>query len=184
MKILILSPLFPPDTAPSAIYVKELATRLSSHEVSILLYGHLPEKIPGVRLFCIDKRKSILGRAVSFIKKLNGSVRENEIVIIQNGPSVEFPSLFSLWFTKTPVILMESDISALERTNSQWLQKTIYSMLKKRANLVLSKENINIPPPKPLIHSLKENSDSEINSYERIWTEHLKKVEEILKEHV
>ena len=63
MKILIVTPLYPPDIAGHSAYVKELALRLrEAHTVTILAYNHIPEKIEGVNIITIQKHLPTLVR--------------------------------------------------------------------------------------------------------------------------
>ncbi len=110
MKILILTPLFPPDTGDPSTYVKELSERLApDHSVTVLLYGHLPEAVPGVTLRAVDKRAPLLNRLTAFTFSLLKEVRGVDVVLINNGPSTELPFLLVSPFVRTKSILIESD---------------------------------------------------------------------------
>lgn len=183
MKILIISPLFPPDTTPSAQYVKELAARLTNHEVTLLLYGHLPEMVPNVQYVCVDKRNSIFRRTLLFINHLVKLARQHDIIIIQNGPSVELPCLLALWFTKVPVILMESDVPALNRTLNHWLYRIVHHRLQHRTFVTLSKSSHSWPLPRPQVHPLKPFPTEDIQLYENSWQAHVKELQSLLTSH-
>lgn len=184
MKILILSPLFPPDTAPSSQYVKELVTRLVYHKVTVLLYGHLPEEVQDVKYVCVDKRDSVLTRAFLFTKHLVNLARKHDLIIIQNGPSVELPSLITLWFIRLPVILMESDAPAMNRTLNYWLYGTIHRLIRRRALLTIRANDTSLwPLPRPQIHPLKPFPIEEMRLYEDSWQTHLKALQALLTSH-
>ncbi len=109
MKILILSPLFPPDTGTPADYVKELAATLAPlHDTSLLIYGYLPESVVGVTVQSIDKRSLLPVRLFSYFAALR-TFRNTDIVLVQNAPSVELPLLFSLLIRKSTYVLVISD---------------------------------------------------------------------------
>jgi glycosyltransferase involved in cell wall biosynthesis len=173
MRILIVTPLFPPDTAPSAKYTKELATRLrKDHEVVVLLYGHTPETIDGVRLITVDKRRPSILRAFSFMHQLQTQAWLADIIIIQNGPSVELPSYFTLEYTKTPIIFMKSDPGAMERLKEKPTYHTLHQRLTRRANAVFA-EGKHWPLLRPLIHPLQPYPEKALGNYERSWQKHL-----------
>lgn len=181
MRILIVTPLFPPDTAPSAQYTKELARRLSSrHEVTILLYGHLPEYIPNVKLVSVDKRRIAPLRIFSFMRELQTSNWLNDIILIQNGPSVELPAQFTLTYTKTPVIYMESDKLALGRSTKNPTYLNIHRQLRKRANAIYGHQNP-WPNTKPIIHPLKPYPEKAFRAWEKSWERHLHQIEALLE---
>jgi hypothetical protein len=116
MRILILTALFPPDVSPTATYVKDLAAHLSTdHTVTVLTFGYLPEKIAGVTVTCIDKRQSLIGRLASFQKTLRRELSACDLVVVNNGPSVELPLLISN--SCVPYVYIISDQSAFESTN-------------------------------------------------------------------
>jgi hypothetical protein len=93
VKIAIATPLYPPDVAEPAPYVKELAARLSSlHSVTILTYGSYPEAVPGVHVRIVSKQLPKLVRLVFFVFSLWKVGRSHDAVIIENGLSVELPA--------------------------------------------------------------------------------------------
>ncbi|MCA9355294.1 hypothetical protein KC865_01955 [Candidatus Kaiserbacteria bacterium] len=173
MRIAILTPLFPPDTTYSAEYTKELAFRLSiKHDVTIVLYGHLPEKINSVHMECVDKRLSPIARAISFLRALQKIPPKQELILIQNGPSVELPTLIKFFFRKIPIILMESDKPALKRTRSNLFQRFIHGILEKKAVYVFAEKDP-WPTEKPVIHPLKESPQIALGIWEMSWQRHL-----------
>ena len=71
MRILLITPLYPPDIAGTAPYVKELAERLASaHTVTILTYGHIPELVPNVIIHTVEKSSLLPLRIIRFCIKL------------------------------------------------------------------------------------------------------------------
>ena len=143
MKILILSPLFPPDTGAPADYTKELATRLgAAHETSLLVYGYLPEAVSGVSVDSIDKRTFLLVRLFSYTRALIQQ-RTQDIVLVNNGPSIEVPFLFLFLITRASYVLVESDPIA-RKGAKRGLYKIIHTFLKKHARNVVVLEDIEV----------------------------------------
>jgi hypothetical protein len=138
MKILILSPLFPPDTGAPADYVKELATRLSKDaHVNVLVYGYLPEHISGVEVTSIDKRKALPLRLLRYTLSLMRSYTQHDLIIINNAPSIELPFLFVSLFMKRTNILIESDPLAREH-RTQRLYSFLHHLAQKRVQKTIT----------------------------------------------
>ncbi len=135
MKILILSPLFPPDIGAPASYVKTLVSQLTEHDVTLLLYGYLPESASQTKIITIDKRRSIFFLLTSSFFTLLKASRKTDLIIINNGPSTELPAWVASFFIKTPMILCESDPLA-SKTSANGLYRIIHSLCTKRMNKI------------------------------------------------
>lgn len=136
MKILILSPLFPPDTGAPSSYVKELATRLqTNHTVTLHIYGYLPESVSGITILSTDKRTSLPNRLLSFTKTLFSHREKFDVVLVNNAPSVELPFFFFWLFSRVPYVLIESD--PLAKKNCKGLYKVINSFIIRHAHHTL-----------------------------------------------
>ncbi len=110
MRILLVTPLYPPDIKEPAPYVKELANRLSvNHAVTVLAYNHLPEAITGVQIITIEKSDVLLVRLVRFFQALRDLARDADVLYMQNGPSVELPILLLSLFVRKPIYLRLGD---------------------------------------------------------------------------
>jgi hypothetical protein len=141
MKILILSPLFPPDTGAPASYVKELATTVAQkHETTLLIYGYLPEAVESVSIQAIDKRSSLPVRLFLFTKSLLAQ-KNYDLLLVNNAPSIELPLFFVLLFKRMSFVLIESDPRALKVSDRGWYG-WLHTQIKKRAkkSIVLNDE--------------------------------------------
>lgn len=173
MKVTIVSPLFPPDVAESAVYVKELATRLSKlHEVEVLTYGHLPEAVTGVSVHAVDKRTPVLFRLLSFTRALMKALRTSDALIIQNGPSVELPLVIARWFSRTPYVFYISDESAHSYAHRRALRKTLQTTACAHACTTLR----GLPLPRPEKLPFREIPQNIIEAYEASWADHIEKL--------
>ena len=112
MQLLLLAPLFPPDTGDPAEYTKELCMRLQGHGVTALIYGHLPEAVLGAKIVAVDKRQWLPKRLFSYTLALYKHVRTADVVIVNNAPSTELPLLLVSLFLPVKIILCESDMLA------------------------------------------------------------------------
>ena len=60
MRIVLATPVYPPEIGGPATYTKELALRLrDEHEIIIVAYASTSEIIPGTTLFIASKRRPL-----------------------------------------------------------------------------------------------------------------------------
>lgn len=132
MRILLISPLYPPDIAEPAPYVKELASRLSSsHAVTILAFNHIPEEITGVQIIPVEKSDILPARLFRFLRALIRLGHDADILYVQNGPSVELPLLLFSFFSHTPIYVRLGDETSLTHATTHpllgWLLRQTIS---------------------------------------------------------
>jgi hypothetical protein len=160
MRILIATPLYPPEVAPAAAYAKELARRLSEqHQVMVLAYAHLPEALADVRMISIEKRQPRLARLRAFRRALVREARETDAIIAINGASVELPLIVA----RGPFVLCIADAAA--HAHAGLLERAASA----RARAVIRE----IPPPKPEILPLEARPEAALAAWERVWSAHL-----------
>lgn len=169
MRIVLATPLYPPEIAPAAVYSKELVRRLAvaGHTVTVLAYTHLPEQVQGVTVIVIDKHKPRLARLRAFRKTLAKTVNKSDAVIVINGLSTEVPILF----TSLPrTILCIGDKTAHKRFRFiKWLTEF-------RVHSVVN----DVPNQKPEILPLEPKPVVKLRNWEESWNDHLQKIESIL----
>ncbi|MBX2866349.1 hypothetical protein KTR10_00080 [Candidatus Kaiserbacteria bacterium] len=164
MRILIVTPLYPPDTAETAQYVKELAKRLSDqHKVTVVLYGHLPEELSNVETCCVDKRKPIVMRLFSFFKTLLRELRKHDMLYIINGRSVEVPVFFATKLRRIPHVFLPFDTTAPLTSFGRTLQQT--------SSKDISYANLSLIRPEVL--PFEEYPAEAFKRYEEDWKKHL-----------
>ena len=191
MRILIVTPLYPPDIAMPAPYVKELAKRLKGmHEISILAYNHIPEKIDGVRIVTISKDIPLLLRIIRFTRMLFIESKNVDLLFVQNGSSVEVPFSVVKLFSQCKSILYVSDAHAYTRMKSSFLFRIIFFCAQKSATHVstslrntvtnhssqLSQQKetyVALPHREPEVHSLFSYPHDERTAYETSWSNHI-----------
>lgn len=137
-KILVVTPLYPPDIAPLAIYVKEVAQRMSTvADMTILAYGQLPEKISGVRIVSVSKNNMLPIRLFYFFWSLIKEARHADYIYAQNGASVELPMFFASFITRTPFVFHLGDIVALTTSKQRWTLRTLTRIVAQKATRVI-----------------------------------------------
>ncbi len=194
MRILLVTPLYPPDIAGPAPYVKELATRLGgAHTITILAYNHIPEVVPGVGIVTVEKRLPALVRMSIFTWKLILLQRTIDVVYVQNGPSVEIPFVLASFFSHVRNVFRLGDAVALAHaTHHNLFRLTLVTAMRRAGTLIipenippetealvtdstLSKKCVHIPNPdiRPEIHPFHEYPQSAFFAYEASWEKHI-----------
>ncbi len=176
MKIVIATPLYPPDIAQPAPYVKELARRLCpKHAVTVVTYGHHPEHSNGVEIITIDKRLSLPIRLVRFARALRKAAKASDIVYVENGPSVEFPAGIIARLTRTPLVVHLGDNVAHRHAG----ETILYGLLERFAVSGAQAVITDTPPPRPEILPFDPPPHEAMAAYTTWWTNHLEHLEKI-----
>ncbi|MES2668693.1 MAG: glycosyltransferase [Patescibacteria group bacterium] len=177
MRIVIATPLYPPDIALPAPYVKELARRLAyTHDVTVVAYGRYPEAIPGVRILVASKRYPLPIRLVAFFQLLLRAAKDADALIIENGPSVELPASVLALLTPIRLVMHVGDRDAHERARVSEMLGRIERFAQDRAHAVIS----DLPEPAPEILPFDEPSLGSFKGYEASWEAHLARIETAL----
>ena len=178
MKILLVTPLYPPDIAQPAPYTKELASRLTSGAttshgiVTIATYGSHPEKIPGVTILTTSKHRPLLVRIFLFTILLIRPILAADAIIFENGASVELPILLLSFFIHKRYIFQISDTRAHSTALKGTLRGKIEQLARSRARVVIP----DMPLPRPEILPLDPYPTQEFEAYENSWRTHLELV--------
>ena len=178
MKILIVTPLYPPDTEPMAKYVKELAKRLSvKHKIAILTYGHIPEKVSDVNVITVGKNKPILVRLFLFTMKLLIMSFKKDIIYVQNGPSVEIPIGFLANIIKKLMVLRIGDEIAEKRSYKNKIIIFFKNIARKKFKFIIKDS----PLQKPELFPFKEAPSKKLEEYQKSWDEHIDSLNKIFQ---
>jgi hypothetical protein len=170
MKLVLATPLYPPDIAAPAPYVKELARRLSQeHEVTIVTYGRLPEEVPGVRIIAVDKRQPLIIRLLSFTIALMRAVRGADVLYVENGASTELPAGIVARLSRARFILHIGDAAAHHHAHTSKLYGAIERFASERAARIVRES----PDLRPEILPLEPTPEQALIEYEQSWQEHL-----------
>jgi len=162
MRVLIATPLYPPEVAAAAAYSKELARRLAqSHDVTVVAYAHLPEELPGVRVVSVEKRQSRFARLRAFRRAFTREAADADAVIAINGSSIELPIL-TVRIEALPILVL-ADANAHARAG------LLERLARARARAVVT----NVPGPKPEILPLEPEPTDMLAAWEATWQHHL-----------
>lgn len=172
MRIVIASPLYPPDIADPAPYVKELARRLSQKvAVSIVTYGRIPEVVPGVTIYCADKRQSTFLRLCRFTLLLWRATKGARSIYLQSGMSAELPALLVSVLRNTKLLYR---ISA--EPEQDLLRRSIRNLTMKLATRVDTTSAL----VRPEVLPLEPHPTAEMERYEHAWGTHCETLIKIL----
>jgi glycosyltransferase involved in cell wall biosynthesis len=116
MKIIITTPLFPPETGEPANYASRLAEKLSqNHDVTVITYANKCEKIKNVKTIIVPKNKRKILRLFLYTKAVIKEARNANIIYSQKAVASGLPSIIASGITKTPVITNYIEDEAWER---------------------------------------------------------------------
>lgn len=178
MKIILATPLYPPDTAETAVYVKELAKRLNGqHEVTIVTYGQIPEKVGGVHIVSINKKYPLPIRLILYTLALWKAVQKAEIIYAQNGPSTELPVGALSLIIRKPLIFHIIDKTSHQKASKNRLLNRIENFVFKKAKKIIT----DTPFPRPEILPFEARPEEEILKYEESWEKHINELNKIFE---
>jgi glycosyltransferase involved in cell wall biosynthesis len=121
MRILIATPLFPPELGEPAEYVWELAKRLAeTHAVTVLTYAHEVVPIPNVRIVPIEKHHTILRRLFAYTRALMREVPTTDVIYAQKAGAAGFPAALVSTLRKIPLIVHFPHNEVWERYAAQY----------------------------------------------------------------
>lgn len=116
MRILIVTPLYPPDLGHLAIYGKELAAQLrEQHTVTVATYGKLPEAISRVHIIQTAKDLPAAARLVSFTWHLWQAAAKTDLLYVCDGASVGLPAVIVSFLRRLPMVRFVQQDEAYER---------------------------------------------------------------------
>jgi len=170
MRVLIVTPLYPPEVADAAAYAKELARRLShGHEITVVAYAHLPETLPNVAFVAIEKGQPLFMRLFGYLRALVRATPHTDIIYAVNGVSVELPLAIMATVTRTPILFCLADPAAHAQTKKRFLYRIIERIVRTQAAHVI----IDLPPARPEILPLEPLPIDALATYENAWARHI-----------
>lgn len=178
MKIVIATPLYPPDIAEPAPYVKELATRISeTYDVTVVLFGKFPEIVPNISYTAVDKQKILPIRLVRYFFALWSASKDAHVLYVLNGSSVELAAGILTLFRNIPVLVHLGDADANKWVNARSHLRFIKRFILGRA----SRHIAELPSQKPEILPFETMPEAELLTYEHTWKEHISNLETLFE---
>jgi len=171
MKIIIATPLYPPEIENLATYSQTLAQKLSAaHQVTVLAYAGQVEKTQGVKILTVNKQQTLAIRILKYTIQLLKISHRQDIIYVQNAVASGLPAIITKFLRKTPVVVNFSEDEAWKQAlNFRLTDKSLSEFLanpiadKKMKRLVkiqawvLTRANKIVVPTKVLAKVVKEN---------------------------
>ncbi len=131
MKVILATPLYPPEIGGPATYTKELAERLRErHQITIVAYASTSEKVPGTTLITVSKRRILPVRLLKFTWVLFKAAKGADVIYVQNAVAAGLPAMLVGRLRRVPVVLKFVGDEAWERaTQLKQTQKHLEEFL-------------------------------------------------------
>src|SRR3569832_25851 len=116
MRIVLATPIYPPEIGGPATYTKELATRLaSSEQVTIVAYADKAEVVEGAKLVLVAKSQGLVSRLWQFFVVLLREAKGAQVIYVQNAVAAGLPAVLAGMLLRKPVMLKFVGDEAWER---------------------------------------------------------------------
>ena len=122
MKILLATPIYPPEIGGPATYIKELCERLhDKHEITVIAYASAQAPFEGTKLIAIDKQQPLYKRLPAYLFKLIKIAKDFDVVYVQNAMAAGFPVAIACSLLRVPFVLKFVGDEAWERATQRRL---------------------------------------------------------------
>lgn len=120
MKILIATPIYPPEIGGPATYVKELCGHLSStHDITIVAYTDECDAFPNTKLIAVSKQQSFFIRFPKYIWETWKASQDADVIYVQNAMASGLPVALVSMVRGTPFVLKFVGDEAWERATQR-----------------------------------------------------------------
>lgn len=125
MKILISTPLFPPEVAYPAAFSKKLAKHLSvcGYDVVVATFSDFPEKVDGVEILHIKKSHHTFIRLILFWLLMMKTIPKQDVVILKQAGFSSFITLLVAKIFRVNTILKLKEDEVEVRIRNQKVNK-------------------------------------------------------------
>lgn len=140
MKIVIATPIYPPEIGGPATYTKEIVSLLAKeHEVTVVAYTDDTRNPEGATLLSVSKQSRLPVRLWRFFKAVRKAAKEADVLYVQNAMAAGLPTVLAGKLTGTPVVLKFVG-------DESWERATQHNLTSKRLQAFLEspEENLKI----------------------------------------
>lgn len=132
MKIILATPIYPPEAGGPATYVKELSERLRrDHAITVVALTRNGEAFPGTTFIPVGKNRPLPLRLLSFTLKLFRAAKHADLIYVQNAMAAGLPAIIAGFLRRKPVIVKFVGDEAWERATQRKLtEKRIEEFLR------------------------------------------------------
>jgi glycosyltransferase involved in cell wall biosynthesis len=116
MRIILATPIYPPEIGGPATYTKELATRLAKAEqITVVTYADEAKVVEGTKLVLVAKSQGVFSRLTQFFFTLLREGKNAQVIYVQNAVAAGLPAALAGMLLRKPVVLKFVGDEAWER---------------------------------------------------------------------
>lgn len=120
MKIIIATPIYPPEIGGPATYTKELCAHLAdAHDITVIAYTNSSEAFPNTRFVPVGKGRPLPVRLAVFFFKLLRASKGTDVLYVQNAMAAGLPVALVSLITGVPFVLKFVGDEAWERATQR-----------------------------------------------------------------
>src|SRR6266481_7181776 len=122
MKIVLATPIYPPEVGGPATYTKELAKHLGdTNELIVVAYTDSKEVFPNTTLVAVSKRSRLPVRLIKYFFAVLKASKNADVVYVQNAMASGLPVALASIFSGKPFVLKFVGDEAWERATQHKL---------------------------------------------------------------
>lgn len=132
MRIILATPIYPPEVGGPATYVVEIAERLKHHhKIVVVAYGEAREPVAGTTLVSVSKKQNLPLRLFRYTLALKRAAKTADLIYVQNAVAAGIPAIVVGAWLRKPVIVKFVGDEAWERaTHAHKTTKQLEDFLK------------------------------------------------------
>lgn len=116
MRLILATPLIPPEIGGPATYIKELCERLGEEfDITVVAYASTAEPLPHVTLRTISKNRPLPLRLIKYFVVLLKEARHADLIYVQNAAASGLPAVLVGKLLRKPVVIKFVGDEAWER---------------------------------------------------------------------
>ncbi|MFA6307390.1 MAG: glycosyltransferase [Patescibacteria group bacterium] len=127
MKIIVATPLYPPEIERLSVYTRDLAKYLSvDNQLTILAYANQTEEDSNINIVKVNKNQPLLWRLFYYTWALLKLAKQADIIYAQNAVASGLPAIIVKYLSGKPVLINFLEDEAYKRainlnlTNKSW----------------------------------------------------------------
>ncbi len=131
MKIVIATPIYPPEIGGPATYTKELCERLhDQHEIIVVAYTDVREAFPKTTLIAVSKQRPLFTRLIKYFFAVYKASENADLIYVQNAMAAGLPvALVSILCNKPFALKFVGDEAWERATQNKLTEKKLEDFL-------------------------------------------------------
>lgn len=172
MKILVATPLYPPETAQIALYSRQVARHLKTNDqVTILTYAYKIDPSDDLDIVTVDKTKPLFIRLAKYSWSLFKLSKTHDVIYVQNALAAGLPAILVKYLTGKPVVVNFYEDEAWKRafnwhlTEKSWEDFFNYKILDKEIKRAINIQKWTLHHASKVVVNSKYLADMLVNKY-------------------